>query len=414
MQNTSVYNVLKYSLIAFPLAFAGIPIYLHAPDYYSAKMGLEIEIIGFSLLFLRVFDAFLDPLIGFISDRYFSFRKKIIYLGSFLLISGFWMIFHPLTANILIWFCLSVFICTLGFSILSINLQAFGGLWDIPRDKVTKIIATRESIGLIGLLISAVTPTALYLLYGEENFHIFSIFLLLILIVALICFSSWHKSSEIKKPKKILKTGVFKIILKNKNVKLFYTSYLLSAFAASIPATLIIFYVRDYLLAESFLGYFLVIYFASGAISMPLWRFLSNRYTCHQAWLVSMVLAMTSFIWAYFIQPQDITSFFIICLFSGMAVGANLALPSAIIAEYIYENNHEEYAASYYSISNFLSKFSLAIAAGTALPILGFMEYQPGTPRVDNLFPITYAVIPCLIQAIAIIFIFRLIKLKKI
>ena len=207
MQNTSIYNVLKYSLIAFPLAFAGIPIYLHAPDYYSANLGLEIEIIGFSLLFLRIFDAVLDPLIGFISDRYFSFRDKIIYLGSFLLISGFWMIFHPVTANIITWFCLSVFICTLGFSILSINLQAFGGLWDIPRDKVTKIIATRESIGLVGLLISAVTPTALYLLYGEESFHVFSIFLLLIMIIALICFSSWHKSSEIKKPKKILKIG---------------------------------------------------------------------------------------------------------------------------------------------------------------------------------------------------------------
>ena len=154
MQNTSVYNVLKYSLIAFPLAFAGIPIYLHAPDYYSTNLGLEIEIIGFSLLFLRIFDAVLDPLIGFISDRYFSFRDKIIYLGSFLLISGFWMIFHPVTANIITWFCLSVFVCTLGFSILSINLQAFGGLWDIPRDKVTKVIATRESIGLMGFLIS--------------------------------------------------------------------------------------------------------------------------------------------------------------------------------------------------------------------------------------------------------------------
>jgi Na+/melibiose symporter-like transporter len=191
-------------------------------------------------------------------------------------------------------------------------------------------------------------------------------------------------------------------------------SYFLSAFAASIPATLIIFYVRDYLMAESFLGYFLVVYFASGAISMPLWKFLSNRYSCSQAWLFSMILAITTFIWAYFIYPQDIISFFIICLFSGMAVGANLALPSSIIAEYIHINKHEEYAASYYSISNFLSKFSLAVAAGTALPLLGFMDYQPGLPRIDNLFPITYALIPCIIQAIAIFFTLRLIKYKNL
>ena len=414
MQNTSIYNILRYSLIAFPLAFAGIPIYLHAPDYYSVNMGVEIQIIGFALLFLRIFDAFLDPLIGLISDHYFNFRDKIIYLGAALLFSGFWMIFHPVTSNIITWFCLSIFVCTLGFSVLSINLQAFGGLWDIPRDKVTKIIATRESIGLIGLLISAITPTVLYSFYGEENFHIFSIFLFLILIITLIFFSRWHKCSAIKKPKKISKNGVFKVILENKNVKLFFMSYFLSAFAASIPATLIIFYVRDYLMAESFLGYFLVVYFASGAISMPLWKFLSNRYSCSQAWLFSMILAITTFIWAYFIYPQDIISFFIICLFSGMAVGANLALPSSIIAEYIHINKHEEYAASYYSISNFLSKFSLAVAAGTALPLLGFMDYQPGLPRIDNLFPIIYALIPCIIQAIAIFFTLRLIKYKNL
>ena len=412
MQNTSIYNVLRYSLIAFPLAFAGIPIYLHAPDYYSVIMGLEIEIIGFSLLFLRIFDAFLDPLIGLVSDRYFNLRDKIIYFGAFLLFSGFWMIFHPINSNILIWFCLSIFICTLGFSVLSINLQAFVGLWDVPREKITKIITIRESIGLIGLLISAIIPTALYSYYGEESFHIFSIFLFFILIITLIFFSRWHKFSVIKKPKKISKNDAFRIILKNRNAKLFFTSYFLSAFAASIPATLIIFYVRDYLMAESFLGYFLVVYFTSGALSMPLWKFLSKRYSCTQAWLFSMILAITTFIWAYFIRSQDITEFFIICLFSGMAVGANLALPSSIIAEYIYINKHEEYAASYYSVNNFLSKFSLAIAAGIALPILGFMNYKPGLPRVDDLFPITYALIPCIIQATAIFVILRLIKSK--
>ena len=412
MQNTSIYNVLRYSLIAFPLAFAGIPIYLHAPDYYSVIMGLEIEIIGFSLLFLRIFDAFLDPLIGLVSDRYFNLRDKIIYFGAFLLFSGFWMIFHPINSNILIWFCLSIFICTLGFSVLSINLQAFGGLWDVPREKITKIITIRESIGLIGLLISAIIPTALYSYYGEESFHIFSIFLFFILIITLIFFSRWHKFSVIKKPKKISKNDAFRIILKNRNATLFFTSYFLSAFAASIPATLIIFYVRDYLMAESFLGYFLVVYFTSGALSMPLWKFLSKRYSCTQAWLFSMILAITTFIWAYFIRSQDITEFFIICLFSGMAVGANLALPSSIIAEYIYINKHEEYAASYYSVNNFLSKFSLAIAAGIALPILGFMNYKPGLPRVDDLFPITYALIPCIIQATAIFVILRLIKSK--
>jgi Na+/melibiose symporter-like transporter len=132
------------------------------------------------------------------------------------------------------------------------------------------------------------------------------------------------------------------------------------------------------------------------------------------AWLLSMIFAFLVFIWAYFLQPNDIFGFFVICLFSGMAVGANLALPSAIIAEFINSNKHEKYAASYYSISNFLSKFSLAFASGIALPFLGFMNYQPGVARNDYLFPTIYALLPCFILLIAIIILNRLINAKTI
>tara|TARA_X000001036_G_scaffold382373_1_gene375034 strand:- start:1060 stop:2313 length:1254 start_codon:yes stop_codon:yes gene_type:complete len=414
MQNTTVYSTIRYSLIVFPLAFAGIPIYLHAPDYYATNIGLKIEIIGFALLFLRLIDAFLDPLIGYLSDRYYSYRDKIIYFGSILLVLGFWMIFHPLNSHYLQWFFLSIFLCTLGFSIIAINIQAYGGLWNIPTLQVTKVIATREAIGLLGLLTASITPTLLFLYFKSDNFHILSIILLFIMFLSVYAFYKWFNNSEIKLPIKQTENKIFKTIFANSNVKLFFTSYFFSTFAASIPASLIIFYVRDYLVAENLLGLFLLVYFSSGALSMPLWKYLANKLSCKHAWLLSMVFALFSFFWAYFLQPNDILGFYAICLFSGMAVGANLALPSVIIAEYIHSNNHENYAASYYSISNFLSKFSLAVAAGTALPILGFMGYQPGVLRTDFLFPVVYAVIPCIIQSISIVILCRLIYSKNL
>ena len=59
-----------------------------------------------------------------------------------------------------------------------------------------------------------------------------------------------------------------------------------------------------------------------------------------------MIFAFLSFIWAFFLEPNNIIGFFIICLLSGIAVGANLALPSAIIAEDINSNNNQDYASS--------------------------------------------------------------------
>ena len=207
MQTLKTFSIFKYSIIVFPLAFAGIPIYIHAPDYYSTNLGIKIEAIGISLLILRLLDAFLDPL----------------------------------NENILLWFILSIFICTLGFSMVIINVQAFGGVWNIHKEKIVTVMTIREGISLIGLLIASITPPLLYIYFKNNNFHILSIILIVLTALSLIFFYSWHRAAEIKKPANNQKNRNFRKILKNPRVKLFFTSYFFNSFATSIPATIIIF-----------------------------------------------------------------------------------------------------------------------------------------------------------------------------
>ena len=65
-------DILSYALLAMPLAFAGMPLYVHAPDYYATQYGLSLSLMGIILLFIRLFDAIQDPAIGFLSDRFNS------------------------------------------------------------------------------------------------------------------------------------------------------------------------------------------------------------------------------------------------------------------------------------------------------------------------------------------------------
>ena len=113
------------------------------------------------------------------SDKFFYLRDKFIYIGAANLLLGFWMIFHPLNENILLWFILSVFICTLGFSMVIINVQAFGGVWNIHKEKIVTVMTIREGISLIGLLIASVTPPLLYIYFNSSYSIIFDIFLFL-------------------------------------------------------------------------------------------------------------------------------------------------------------------------------------------------------------------------------------------
>ena len=217
------------------------------------------------------------------------------------------------------------------------------------------------------------------------------------------------KSSVISKPKKFIKPSINKLFA-SKKIKLIFTVYFFNTLAAAFPASLIIFYVRDFLGAEHLLGIFLLFYFISGALSMPIWEKLSTKFSNIISWMISIIFSFVTFIWAFFLDPGDIYGFYAVCLSSGMAVGANLALPSAIIAKYIVDNNFEVYASSYYSLTNFISKSSLALATGTALPFLGFFGYVPGQEMQGYLFPLIYAFFPCLILVLAIIFIVRLNK----
>ena len=138
--------------MAFPLAFAGIPIYLHAPDFYASEFGVSLTTLGAILLLLRIIDAIQDPLIGHFSDRLPVWRRQILLVGVCMLAGGFWMIFHPSASMVIAWFAIAVFICTTGFSIVSINFQALGGLWHASESQRTKITGLREGIGLLGLL----------------------------------------------------------------------------------------------------------------------------------------------------------------------------------------------------------------------------------------------------------------------
>ena len=412
MQTPSAGKMLQYGLIAFPLSFAGLPIYLHAPDFYAVNMRVPIELIGSALLLLRFFDALQDPLIGSFSDRFCQYRKLIILVGTMLLISGIWMIFHPYTNFPLFWLCLSVLICTTGFSIVTINVQALGGLWHVKKDDVTKIMGVREAIGLCGLLAASMTPALLFQAYSPRvAFHYLTLAFIPFMLCCVWIFIGWMQSASFTASHAVFASSLsFKNILQDKKTGLFLGSYFLSTVAASIPAILIIFYVRDYLRAEQYLGMFLLIYFLSGALAMPLWSYIARRYSTILTWWISMVVACLTFIWVFFLSPGDIWGYALVCLMSGFAVGANLALSSAIAANMLVEKQHQQIASRYYSLMAFLAKAALALATGIVLPLLGFLGYQPGEITTGYLMPTIYAVIPCSIQLLAIMVLWRLVR----
>src|SRR5690606_33943281 len=102
-----------------------------------------------------------------------------------------------------------------------------------------------------------------------------------------------------------------------------------SGIAAAIPASTVLFFVADVLGAERLAGGFLVLYFVAGAAGLPLWVRIAARVGKLHAWLGAMLLSVLVFGWAATLGAGDLAAYAVICVLSGFALGADLALPPA-------------------------------------------------------------------------------------
>lgn len=411
-------ELLSYGILAMPLAFAGIPIYIHAPDFYATQYGVSLATLGLILLFLRFIDAIQDPLIGYFSDKHSEHRPKIIFLSLILLAVSFTLLFQPLADNHIIWFALFILLSTTAFSVLTINLNTLGGLWSRDKNQKTTIAAYRETFGLMGLILAVILPSVFQNQMPKEDAFLYvSLFLFVIIIFSGFLFGKWqnhHLSINKTKPNKTFSTK--QIANVSTQSKRFFIVYGASMLASSIPAVLVLFFIRDRLSLESYSGLFLLAYFLSGAIGIITWGYASKILGKHRAWLLAMFLAVVSFVWAYFLSAGDFWPYLFICILSGIAFGAELVLPASILADHIHEGKNEETAAIHFGLLAFLAKLALALAAATTLPYLqlqGFLAGQSNSEEALRALSVSYAAIPCLIKLISIYLLWRIINEKN-
>jgi Na+/melibiose symporter-like transporter len=190
---------------------------------------------------------------------------------------------------------------------------------------------------------------------------------------------------------------------------------MLNGIASAIPATLVLFFIQDKLAAPaSFEPLFLGSYFLSAALPIPLWLAIVKRIGLARSWLVGMVLAMSVFVWASQVVSGQMLAFALICALSGVALGADLALPSALLAGLIQSSRApassgqptdaaDPGTGAYFGWWSFATKLNLALAAGLALPLLDLFGYAPGVRDAAALsaLVVAYCVLPCVLKALA-------------
>jgi Na+/melibiose symporter-like transporter len=187
--------------------------------------------------------------------------------------------------------------------------------------------------------------------------------------------------------------------------------FLCNGIASAIPATLILFFVQDRLqLPPEMQMQFLGAYFLAAALSFPFWLRLIARWGLQRSWLLGMGLAVLVFVWTLALGAGDAWAFTLVCLGSGWALGADLIVPSALLNGLLLQDDGEQgHSGAFYGWWQVATKLNLALAAGLALPLLGWLGYAPGAQDAPALLALswTYALLPCMLKIGAMLLLLR-------
>ena len=394
---------LAYGGLGLPLAFVALPLYVVLPNHYAAEFGIPLATLGALLLGARLLDAVADPWIGRLVDGWFSRSVRAVLLAAVLAAVvcaiGFRGLFFPAVNTaahgqqaLLLWCAALLAITYLSYSVLSVLHQAWGARLGGDEGQRARIVSWREGLALVGVLVASVLPSVAGLSVASAVFA-----LTLAVGVALLARAprpavTTHAAPALLAP---LRTPAFRRLL---------AVYLLNGVASAVPATLVLFFIRDRLQAPSFEPLFLASYFAAGALSMPLWLRVVARVGLARAWLAGMALAIATFAWAALLGAGDVAAYTAVCIASGIALGADLTLPGALLAGVIQRAGHgQQLEGAYFGWWNFATKLNLALAAGIALPLLGAFGYTPGGRDAEALQALTlaYCLLPCLLKLAA-------------
>jgi GPH family glycoside/pentoside/hexuronide:cation symporter len=395
--------LMAVGLFGVMLGAVGLPIYLHAPKYFSDTYGVSLASLGAIMFALRVVDFVQDPLLGRLSAIGFLSHRLLSAGAGALIIAGavgLFIVTAPI--NPTIWFALSLILLFTGYSLSVILLYTHAA--NNFADNAQPVVARwREAGHLIGICLSAIAPT-IFTEISHDPYTLFGGFLISITVVAVLLMrNTWSEQMTTTSQK-------FLFVAPDTRIRPYLILAFVNAIPVAITSTLFLFYVEYAIGPATAAGPCLLLFFGAAAVSVPIWTVLANKYVIEWVLGGAMLATLAAFVVTFTLGAGDIVAFAIICGVTGVLTGADVTLLPMIFIKFLKRTDvPSEEAFGYWSLS---SKLALALAVGLVLPGLEVSGFDPASPTPLGIYnlSIAYALVPSVLKICAIYALWRVTK----
>jgi Na+/melibiose symporter-like transporter len=383
---TPRFLLFSYVLPAFSLAALAMPVAVYLPNFYASNhFGIAFWLVGAIFAGIRILDVFIDPLAGYISDRWrtrFGRRRPLIMLGTPLLVLGIWMVFAPGGPVGAVYLGFWLFVMYVGNSAVLVPHLSWGAEISTEYHERSRIYGWLQMLTVCGMASVLLVPAVLSLKGFALSTQVAAMGLLSIVSLVLgvaLCVTQVPES-EVRLGTHAPLLPTLRFVLGNPAVRRLMLVDLLESTNQGARGAMFLYFASLVLGLPKYGGPFLVAYFLAGIVFTPAWIALSRRIGKHRALIASYAYQIATGPLLFLIPPGHVALAFALIALTGVSYSAPALLIRAMMADVVDADTQvsgAERSGLMYAFLSMTTKWGLGWAVFLAFGVLGLLGFNP-------------------------------------
>jgi Na+/melibiose symporter-like transporter len=413
-------RLIAFSSITMPLAAVEVPLGTYVPPLYASAFGFSLATVGVVFLLARLWDAFIDPAIGLLSDRTRSRwgrRRPWIAVGGVLFAAGAVPVFLPP-----VWFgpvslSIALFVLYFGYSMMATPYSAWGGELSGDYHERTRITTYAMALTSIGLLLALVLPSLLVTrLEGQPRLQLAAMGAMVFVLLAISLPLGLRALPEAPVPEgkqpPLRLWHTLRLVFSEGPLLRVLSSNFAVRLAQGVRTALFVFFVSHYMGHPAWAPGLFLLQYVFGICACPIWLAIGRRIGKERAAVAGELTQVAINLGLVLLTPASVPLLLALTVAQGLAQGSGNLMLRAIVAD--VADHHrlktgEDRIGLFFSVFSLSDKAGVAIAIGIALPLAAWLGFDPrhtNSPEVLNHLKLLFALGPALGHVISAAVIF--------
>ncbi|HLK25849.1 MAG TPA: MFS transporter [Caulobacteraceae bacterium] len=413
-------QILALGFPALPHSFIALPLNIVIPAFYASHTRVTLLQIGVVTSVSRILDAFIDPMVGFLSDRIdtpWGKRKPWLLAASAVCAVSLFFLFQPPASATIVYYGVWSFALYFGFSLFEIPRSAWSAEVNRDYNERSRINTSIAQFNVIGSLVFWLMPIVLLPVTGTTALTgasltaiawLYAVLMPAGLIVAAAIVP--RGAPIVAKTLRLIDIG--KSIVRNRPLMLYLLAWCAWGLGQGAALSTTILFLSDRMQLAALFPFLMIGFFGATVGAIALWMRLVPRLGRHRVWALSLVASALArpLVLLLPIGPSAAVPMIVLtCVSALVSAPWNFAPPSVLsdVIDYDAWQSGVNKAGNLFAINTLLVKVTTALGSGVAFMILDAFHYRvgkPNGPSADLGLIIAYMVIPGVLHLAAAVF----------